>query len=84
METVLGALGLQGVQSLWTPLLQLEASNARQLQWLAVLACWSVPSNLSANCDMVLTQTVSASQKCIAAHTLLNSSLADRVSPSLL
>lgn len=41
-DTVVHGLGVQGVQSLWIPLMQLEASNARQLQWLAVLACWSV------------------------------------------
>ncbi|KAL0036203.1 hypothetical protein WJX79_007899 [Trebouxia sp. C0005] len=40
METVVEALGVSGVQSLWAPLMQLEAANARQLQWLAVLACW--------------------------------------------
>ena len=43
---VVEALGVSGVQSLWAPLMQLEAANARQLQWLAVLACWSALANL--------------------------------------
>lgn len=46
METVVEALGVSGVQSLWAPLMQLEAANARQLQWLAVLACWSALAHL--------------------------------------
>ncbi|DBA95921.1 TPA: hypothetical protein ACH3X1_001448 [Trebouxia sp. C0004] len=40
MEMIAEALEVSGVQSLWAPLMQLEAANARQLQWLAVLACW--------------------------------------------
>ena len=40
METVVGVVGSEGVQGLWASLMQLESSNARQLQWLAVLACW--------------------------------------------
>jgi len=43
---IVEALGVSGVQTLWAPLMQLEAANARQLQWLAVLACWSAPANL--------------------------------------
>ena len=43
---IVEALGVSGVQSLWAPLMQLEATNARQLQWLAVLACWSALTNL--------------------------------------
>ncbi len=46
MEMIVEALGVPGVQSLWAPLMQLEAANARQLQWLAVLACWSALANL--------------------------------------
>ena len=40
METVVEAVGVEGVQGLWGSLMQKEAANARQLQWLAVLACW--------------------------------------------
>lgn len=40
MEAVVEAVGAEGVQSLWGSLMQKEAANARQLQWLAVLACW--------------------------------------------
>jgi len=43
---IVEALGVSGVQTLWPPLMQLEAANARQLQWLAVLACWSALANL--------------------------------------
>ena len=40
METVVGAIGIEKVQELVGSLMQKEAANARQLQWLAVLACW--------------------------------------------
>ena len=43
MESVLEGVGEQGVLSLWSPLVQLATANAKQLQWLAVLACWSDP-----------------------------------------
>jgi len=43
---IVEAVGESGVQSLWAPLMQLEAANARQLQWLAVLACWSALASL--------------------------------------
>ncbi len=46
MEMIVEAVGVAGVQSLWAPLMQLEAANARQLQWLAVLACWSALTDL--------------------------------------
>ena len=40
METVVEVVGSEGVQGLWGSLMQLESRNARQLQRLAVLACW--------------------------------------------
>ena len=40
MGIVVDAIGVQGARDLWAPLMQLEGANARQLQWLAVLACW--------------------------------------------
>ena len=47
---VVEAIGVGGAREMWGPLMQLEATNARHLQWLAVLACWSVPSSASVTC----------------------------------
>lgn len=40
MGVVVDTIGVQGAREVWAPLMQLEGTHARQLQWLAVLACW--------------------------------------------
>lgn len=40
LRSVIAAIGPDRARALWVPLLDLETSNPREWQWLAVLACW--------------------------------------------
>ena len=40
LRSVIAAIGPDRAHALWVPLLDLETSNPREWQWLAVLACW--------------------------------------------
>ena len=40
MEAIKGAIGMEGAQRLWVPLLKQHSANPVNLQWLPLLACW--------------------------------------------